>query len=456
MIATFFGYLFLIFLLIVFIWYAIIMRSSELEFREQQQYKKPNPKNRESILKRIKTDNHPGKIGFYSYMNIDEASDLLEYDLNRYDFLDKVPQVTLNDYKNKIFQEKIFLKIFLKLKSLEDNKIIEQKFNLINHENEINYLDSLRKIYKFDNQKKFSKLENTENTLLKRVRQANNLKKFEAKFLIQKDRKPDISEISEFLNYEKNEINQIAQKGETAFQQLIDIYSNKFRKKFYDPPLFREIYAYKIDNLIDLTEIEKLWECFFISSIVHFNPFENLGKFENFAEIWITLGFEAFLTPKIRKLYKQGKVFKNFKNIDIDIFKTTVFKNQLQVLRLNPIKSTSIFFYLFRFPNEYISFFNLCNYMSYGRFISSSEMGWVEKMDFIRILFYVVLQIEDRNTNLRFFSLSFKSEEIDFNTRNLVKFVNNFDDVFIKLDFNENEHFFDDEKLKKSLDSLDN
>ena len=94
--------------------------------------------------------------------------------------------------------------------------------------------------------------------------------------------------------------------------------------------------------------------------------------------------------------------------------------------------------------------------MSYGCFTSSSEMGWVEKMDFIRILFYVVLQIEDRNTNLRFFSLSFKSEEIDFNTRNLVKFVNNFDDVFIKLDFNENEHFFDDEKLKKSLDSLDN
>ena len=70
MIAEFFGALFLIFLLIVFIWYAIIMRSSELEFREQQQYKKPNPKNRESILKRIKTDNHPGKIGFYSYMNI--------------------------------------------------------------------------------------------------------------------------------------------------------------------------------------------------------------------------------------------------------------------------------------------------------------------------------------------------------------------------------------------------
>ena len=91
-----------LFFLVVCICVVIVLQVPEWEHRERQKYKTSNLKNRESresILKRIKTDNHPGKIGFYSYMNIDEASDLLEYDLNRYDFLDKVPQVTLNDYK---------------------------------------------------------------------------------------------------------------------------------------------------------------------------------------------------------------------------------------------------------------------------------------------------------------------------------------------------------------------
>ena len=79
-------------------------------------------------------------------------------------------------------------------------------------------------------------------------------------------------------------------------------------------------------------------------------------------------------------------------------------------------------------------------------------------MDFIRILFFIVLQIEDKNTNLRFFSLSLKGNEIDFDTNNLVKFIENFDDTYIKLNFNEedNERFFDDKELEKSVDSFDN
>tara|TARA_B100001093_G_scaffold38475_1_gene32907 strand:+ start:432 stop:1811 length:1380 start_codon:yes stop_codon:yes gene_type:complete len=457
------GILFFIFLLVVLILWAIAMQVPKWEDRELQKYKTSNLKNRESILREIKIEHSldKGLSHYYSYANIDEASDLLMYDLKRYEKNCLDNKFTLDDHKNSIFQEKIFLKIFCKDKSEDEKIIVEKKFNLINHENEINYLESLRNKFKFDNKQTVSNLEITEQTLLKRVRQSSNLKKFKEKFFIKKKRHPDISEISTILNLEKKEINTIEKKGEIAFQQIIDIYSNVFREKFHNLPWkYRSVYGWNIENLIDLTEIEKLWECFFISSIFNFNPFENenFGNFKYFAEIWIPLGFDKVLTPKIKKLYKQGKVIKNFNKFDIDIFQGMVFKNELQILNLYTLQAKKLFFLLFRSLNRYISFFNLCNEIKWNQYKSSKDIDWRQKMDFIRILFFIVLQIEDKNTNLRFFSLSMKGSEINFDTRYSLIFIERFDDMSIKLNLNEedNERFFDDKDLEKSVDSFDN
>ena len=431
---------------------------------------------------------------FYFFTDKYDASDLLNLDLERYmqETLLNESTFSLNDHKNNMFKGKIFENLYSDDLKVEIKNQVEKQFENISHEDEMNNLKSLgldcrlnNKIYALNKQNSEFPEEDLVINLLKRVKQSNNIEQFKHEFFVKKGRNPDISEILQLLNLELDEIKNIQQKGEKAFQKIYDIYIDFVNEKFIrkSERLFRSGNHIKSKTLYEmgfveesyLDEFQILLECFFISSIKHFNPFNKKILFEDFLYHWIVLGLDKLLTPKILTLYKEGKVIKNFNIIDIDLFYKLVFKDDHQIL--NKYGENNIFFALFQTPNIYFSLSKLSSEAAFPyeevlrnrkrreRFFSKDhvdkQLSFI-KIDFIRVLFSMILQIEGRNTNLKYFSFAYKYNshdfvEFDFKTKDLVKYCDKFDQIFIKMNLNtknKKEKFFDDEALKKSLENF--
>jgi len=132
--------------------------------------------------------------------------------------------------------------------------------------------------------------------------------------------------------------------------------------------------------------------------------------------------------------------YKNHSEFNLKIFREKIKKNNSEIFKSKGIYSygfvTRVFCGILTYSlNRYTSLFSLYK-KTICPFNSVEEMGLWRKMDFVRILFSIVLEIEGKNTNLRFFSFRNHGTETEFRTNNLRKFCDNFENISIR--FNPN------------------